>query len=555
MNEKDLKVYLIAKYPKENNGCDWKECKNLKNSWNSKKGESVESYISAISNMCGGHLVLGVQDKTLDIVGIQEFGDYAVDNVRHRLSGRMANLNTELLRVEEFITDDTRKTVWVIHVPPHWPRRPVYAHGTAWQRLDDNLIPMREERLEAILSEPLEGADWSAVIVEKASLSDLDAIAIQTARTQAKEKFKNQNWAGQIDDLENAAFLDRARVTAHGQITRAALLLLGKPEASHYLSPHPAQVTWKLDAEEKAYEHFGIPFILSTTSVLHRVRNVSYKLFPDNQLLGVEIQKYETTSILEGLHNGIAHQDYEKCERILVTETADRLVFENAGSFYDGRPEDYFTGQKTPKRYRNRWLADAMAMLGMIDTVGFGIHRMTLSQRKRFLPLQSYKGSTHTHTRLEVLGRPIDEKYTQLLLQKRDLDLDTVILLDRVQKGLEISKDATSRLKREGLIEGRTPHLRVAAHIASATETEGAYLQHKGAEKGQLKEVVLRHLRRFGSARRPELDELLIPMLSSALTGEQRIKKVKNLLSEMQTKDGTVVSEGRGPGAAWRLSE
>jgi ATP-dependent DNA helicase RecG len=89
-------------------------------------------------------------------------------------------------------------------------------------------------------------------------------------------------------------------------------LLLGKPEAAHYLSPHPAQITWKLDLEEKAYEHFGIPFIYSTTGLLHRIRNISYQLFPDNQLLSIDILKYERVSILEGLHNCIAHQDYER---------------------------------------------------------------------------------------------------------------------------------------------------------------------------------------------------------------------------------------------------
>lgn len=46
-----------------------------------------------------------------------------------------ANLPSEGLLVEEFITDDSHKTVWVIHVPKHMKRRPVYAHSKAWQRL------------------------------------------------------------------------------------------------------------------------------------------------------------------------------------------------------------------------------------------------------------------------------------------------------------------------------------------------------------------------------------------------------------------------------------
>jgi ATP-dependent DNA helicase RecG len=145
-------------------------------------------------------------------------------------------------------------------------------------------------------------------------------------------------------------------------------------ESVHFLSPAPAQITWKLEGEERAYEHFGPPFLLTTTEVLRRIRNINYKIFPDNQLLATEVSKYDTRVILEGLHNCIAHQDYTLCSRIVVTEKADRLIFENAGSFYEGKPEDYFSGERTPKRYRNPWLAQAMVNLNMIDTVGRAGH-------------------------------------------------------------------------------------------------------------------------------------------------------------------------------------
>ena len=52
--------------------------------------------------------------------------------------------------LEEFITDDTHKTVWVIHVPRHMKRQSVYAHNKAWQRLDDSLIELTDSRRNAI---------------------------------------------------------------------------------------------------------------------------------------------------------------------------------------------------------------------------------------------------------------------------------------------------------------------------------------------------------------------------------------------------------------------
>ncbi len=552
VDEKQLKEYLRTIYPKEDDACEWKEFKNLKNAWSSRKGEDVLSYISAIANMGGGHLVLGVKDKTLDVVGIEEFGDYTTSNARERLAGRVINLDTENLKIEEFTTSDTKKTVWVIHIPQHLPRRPVYAHDKAWQRLDESLVAMRQERLEAILSEPLAGADWSAIIDANATIQNLDEDAIRLAREKFTQKNTNAPWVTQIPNWDVPTFLDKAGLTTQGQITRTALLLVGRSDSVHFLSPHPAQITWRLEGTE-AYEHFGPPFILSTTALLRRIRNVTYKLFPNNQLLGVEIPTYDTRTILEGLHNCLAHQDYERCERVLVTETPDRLIFENAGCFFDGTPDDYLAGKKTPRRYRNQWLANAMVKVNMIDTMGHGIHDMTKSQRKRYLPLPAYKGSTSKDTRLEVLGRPIDENYTQLLLERGDaLDLDTVILLDRVQKKLPITDAAAARLRKEGLIEGRKPNFHVSAAIAAATDTEADYKRAKGMNKAQMKQFVLAQIQQSGGAKRDTLEDLIAPLLPAALTKKQKSDRVKNLLSEMK-RENLISPDRNGRGAVWNL--
>lgn len=554
MTEAELTAYLRKHYPKENEACEWKEYKNLSGCWNGRKGDDVESYISAIANMSGGHLVLGVQDKTLEVVGLQNFRDYAPDNVRQRLGGKCAHLDVDHLKVEPFETSDTSKIVWVIHIPKHKPRLPVNAHGHPWQRIDDSLVAMRQDRLEAILREPLAGVDWTSDVVSAATAADLDAKALEVAREKFKEKNASQSWKDEVDSWDAATFLDKCKLTSNGKITRAALLLLGKPSSVHMLSPHPAQITWKLESEEHAYEHFGPPFILTTTEVGKRIRNITQRLFPANQLLGVDIQKYDNLTILEALHNCIAHQDYDRCERVVVTETADRLVFENAGSFIDGSADDYLNGKRTPHRYRNPWLADVMVELKMIDTVGYGIYRMTKSQRSRYLPLPDYQKTSVQRVVLEVLGRPIDERYSQLLLERSDLDIDTVILLDRVQKKLPITEEAIARLRRDGLIEGRMPNVHVTASIAEATGTQTSYTQNKGVSNDRLRALLIDHMGKFTSGTsRPDIDSLLMPLLPKALSGKQKKDKITNLLSSLKRGD-VIRSEGRGPAARWFVS-
>ena len=555
VNETELTSYLRTTYPKEDEAREWKEFKNLKNSWNSRQSDDVESYVSAIANMRGGHLILGVKDGSLDIVGIHEFGDYTLENARYRLAGRCSHLNTEKLRIEGFTTTDTAKTVWVLHIPQHEPRLPVYAHGKPWQRVGDSLIPMRPERLDAILREPIEHVDWSAGVIGEASVADLDDAALLKAREKFAARNAGARWASEIGGWSTPTLLDRAKLTAGGKITRTALLLLGTRNSVRFLSPHPAQLTWSLETEERAYEHFFPPFILTTSELHEKVRNVKQKLFPENQLLPVEIQKYDSRTILEALHNCIAHQDYARNERIVVTEKFDRLIFENAGGFFEGIPDAYLTGNVRPRSYRNKWLADAMVEISMIDTMGYGIFEMTKSQMGRYLPLPDYTRSSEQTVVLEVLGRPIDVKYSQLLLQRGDLDINTVILLDRVQKKLPITDEAVARLRREGLIEGRKPNYHVSASVAEATKTETSYTMAKGMDDSQLKELIKSHLKTFPGSGRPDLDRLVLPLLSSSLGDKQKKDKVTNLLSTMKNREHTIRSEGRGPGAKWFVAE
>ena len=178
MQESEIQQYLLRNYPQENAHCEWKEFKNLKNSFCGDEKDDVISYVSAIANMEGGHLVIGVHDKTLDIVGTDTY-NYDRQKAILRPTERCVNLSTEGLDIDEFVTDDTNRKVWVIHIPKHLPKRPVFAHNKAWQRIEDSLVEMTAERMSANLDEPIfSETDWSAQIVADAMIEDLDEVAI-----------------------------------------------------------------------------------------------------------------------------------------------------------------------------------------------------------------------------------------------------------------------------------------------------------------------------------------------------------------------------------------
>ena len=556
MTAKELQAWLRAQFPQENERHEWKEWRSLKSNISGRPGgEDLVSYVSALANMDGGCVVIGAKDKSLEVTGIQDFADYTAENVVHRILGKTPGLPSMGLRIEVMQASDTGAIVWLVQVPRHAPRQPVLAHDKAWQRDGDSLVELREDRHRAILTEVIAGQDWSARVSSRASLTDLDSVAIAKAREKFSAKHQQERWAPDIAGWSTAEFLNRAKITRHGEITYTALLLLGLPESVALLTPSVAEITWKVPSERIA-KHFGPPFVLTTTEVGQHIRNPNIKLFPDTELLAIELPRYDNQVVLEGLHNCLAHQDYEQAARIVVLETQGRLQLTSRGGFVDGKPEDYFTGNRTPSVYRNPWLAQAMNNIGMIDKGGYGIRDMVASQRKRYLPLPDYEGSTPIETVFNIYGQTIDENYSKLLIERSDLPLEQVIWLDRVQKKHRIGNDQAAILRSAKLIEGRKPNFFVTAHVADATNTQPEYTRNKGLDDHYYKTLILQHIKQFKSVSVVEVRALLLDKLPNSLTSMQKQAKVKNLLTALRMSglDGQkIVATHQGKGGRWTL--
>lgn len=552
MNAQAIQCLLRQRFPVEDERFEWKGWRNLRHNVSGRKGEDLLCYVSALANMDGGCLVIGAEDGTLAPTGVADAGDYTPENLPHRLLGRCANLPSLGLHVEVLRAEDTAAAVWLLHVPRHAPRKPVYAHDMAWQRDHDKLVPLREDRLSAILAEPLQGEDWSAAVVSAATLTDLDTEALALARLQYARKHVHERWVAEVPGWSDATFLDKARLTVHGQVTRAALLLVGCAESAVLLSPHPAEIVWKIP-EERVAEHFRPPWLLATTGVMQRIRNPIIKLFPETQLVPVQVPRYDTQLVLEALHNCVAHQDYARCERIVVEERATRLRLINAGAFVDGRPEDYFTGGRTPRLYRNPWLAAAMNEIGMIDKGGFGIRDMVQIQRKRFLPLPDYVGSSPIETVFNVMGQTLSLDYSRLLMEQPQIDLAAVLLLDLLQKGHTLSAAQRQQLRQRGLIEGRGMRTTISAGVAAATGREAEYVHASGLDSQHFQALV-RKMLALGPQPRAAINRLLLDKLPATIVGDGRRRAyVKSLLQDLVRQGEIQNVGGQTKAARWGL--
>ena len=499
--------------------------------------------------MCGW-LVFGVVNKDRSLCGSQYRENPAeLDSLKHELAKQTTGGITFL---DIHVVQHPAGRVVMFQIPPASPGVPVAFQGHWYGRDGESLVALGLHELETIRSQT-QVEDWSAEVCPDARLDDLDPKAVTAARANFRAKNQDKDFARDIDSWSNASFLDRAKLTASGRVTRTALLLLGRAEAAHHLQPAIAQITWRLEGSERGYEHFGPPFLLTVNDLYSRIRNINQKIDVPNRLIPLEVPKYEKWVVLEALHNAIAHQDYARQSRIIVTETLDCLTFESAGRFFEGQVSDYTLGNRTPQRYRNPFLAHAMVNVNMIDTMGYGILRMFLEQRRRFYPLPDFDLSHPDKVVVTVHGKVIDPNYTALLMDHQDLSLETVILLDRVQKRQTIDKAEASFLRKRKLAEGRFPKLFVAANIASATGDKAQYIKNRAFDDDHYKKMVVKFLQQYGHATRQDLDSLLLDKVSDVLNEEQKRNKVKNLLGAM-SREGVIRNDGVRGKPKWVLN-
>jgi ATP-dependent DNA helicase RecG len=553
MTPAELKAKLdeLLKLPAET---EWVEFKETKTNFDS---DDLGKYFVALCNEANlkgepaGWLFFGVQDKPRKVIGTQYRPHRAsLDSLKQETAQHTTGRIT-FKEIHELLLPEGR--VVMFEIPPAPQGIPVAWKGHFYGRDAHALGALNLQEIEQIRSQAGH-QDWSAQTCPDASINDLDPTALKLARDKFRQKNANRPFAADIPKWDEATFLEKIKLTQNGKITRAALILLGQSESTLRLSPAVAQITWKLDAEEQAYEHFDPPFLLNVNAVFARIRNLKFRLQPFNQLVPIELEKYDAKVVLEALNNCIAHQDYTRQSRIVVVEKTDRLIFENAGGFFEGSLDDYLFRDRIPRHYRNRLLAEAMVSLDMIDAMGMGIKRMFLAQRNRYFPLPEYDFSQPDMVRMEIMGRLIDENYSRVLMEKADLDLGTVVALDKVQKRKSLLPDELKLLRRLKLVEGRAPNVFVASKIAAITGDKAQYIRNRAFDTGHYKKMILDFIREFEMATRKDLDSLLLDKLSDTLTAQQKKNRIGNLLYAMAHRDKSIRNRASDKKPEWVLA-
>ena len=531
-----------------------------------KKAESnysfkeIGQYFSALSNNANiqdrqcAWLVFGVANDRSIVGSAYRMDEAALQRLKKEIR---AHTNQGLTFLGIYPITVEGKRVVMFEIPPAIPGIATTWNDMAYDRTDESLCPLSVNKQDLIRYQV--GYDWSKEIVEEASLDDLDPAAVRMARELfTKHEVNRGKDPTYFERLDNVSLLNKAGILLGGKITRTALILLGDEYAAkNYFDGFIPRITWSLynaDGSVKTYEHFDTPFLLSVDEVFKRIRNVKYRYIAGQQtLFPEEVDQYSPDLIKELLHNCIAHQDYTLRGKINVEEFEDYLVFMNEGHFIPETIERALEPGYKPPYYRNTFLCNAMVNLYMIDTNAMGIPTMFEIQQKRYFPLPSYDLSEPNRVKVKVYGKILDPNYTRLLNADRDLDIQTVFLLDKIQKKEPIPQEDYQHLRKAGLAEGRYPNIYVSYSVAEAVGQPETYIRNAGIGDEKCKLLIISYLEKVGEAPQRKIFAVVEDVLPSILTQEQKRKKLSNLLQIMKNRDNTIDSRGKTSGVVWFL--
>jgi ATP-dependent DNA helicase RecG len=521
--------------------------------------DKIGQYFSALSNEANlkglqhGWLVFGVDNKSHAIVGSDYRDTQGLETLKYEI-GQNTTGGITFIDIYEVYEGDRRIVMFmipaaVISVPTAWKNH--------WYGRDgESLVALSMEELDRLRGQSRR--DWSKQIIEGSGIQHLDTEAIQVARENYKIKQNREHISAEVDKMTDAQFLTKLKLLVDGKLTNAAMVLLGNPDHDRLLEP-PARFMWRfygVGDMVKDYEEFNIPFITVVNKVYAKIRNLTYRYMPNQlSLFPIESPQYDSSLLRELLNNCIAHQEYTIGGRVYLDEYDDTIVISNPGSFLPGDVQEVLKPGYTAPYYRNQLLAEAMVKLNMIDTVQMGIRKVFHIQRSRYFPMPDFDLETKRKVAVKVYGKILDESYTRLLYGNDDLDIETVFLLDRIQKRLPLEKTQYRFLRKAGLIEGKIPNVYISAQIAELIDEKEQYTKNKAMDDKYYLDLIISYLHQFHSGTKADFMKLLKDKLSDALSDEQKDNKIRYFLTSLNKKGLIERTSNNRRTGTWQLAK
>jgi ATP-dependent DNA helicase RecG len=488
MNRADVNDLLHAD---ENERCEFKEAKTSFNK------ERLIEYCVALANELGGKLILGVTNKKpRQVVGSRAFQN--LEEVKHDL------LTTLRLRVEVEEVICTEGRVLIFSVPPRPIGTPWHIEGRYLMRSGESLVSMSADQLQKIFAES--SPDFSAEVCERASLDDLDPMAIEIFRKRWSEKNGNATTL----TLPVSQLLEDSELTVGGKITYAALILLGnRPALGRFLANAEVILEYRSTEEQIASSQrfeYRQGFLTFHDELWKQV-NARNDVTPIRDgLFRREIPALNEDAVREAMLNAVCHRDYRLGGSVFIRQYPARFEIISPGGFPVGITPDNILKRQLP---RNRRLAEACGRVGLVERSGQGMDRIYNSALREGKSRPQFTGTDDYQVALTLYGEILDVRFLHLLdlAKQKDipLSLEHLMVLDHIRQSYKPTgemEDSVRYLIQIGLLErvgkGRGSKVILSRGMYRALGEAGTYTRYSGLDKETNKQLIIKHIRTCG---------------------------------------------------------
>lgn len=475
--------------------------------------EIIADAVICMANASGGHVVLGIRDSAVGLaalvgVGAELSPDVVVRGVFDRTRPSLS------VPVDEATLGGCRLLVLTV---PKGATFYANAKGTATRRIGTECRPFPpEEQKQALASRGL--YDWSAQPCVASDVEELDADEVARLRRLLRAAGKSE-----LASADTGSLLSDLRlVTAEGELTRAGLLLLGRPDAIQREIPtysYAYQYRPHGGAEATARFRQHRPLLAAVEQLIDAVET-RRTVHPLNIAGGVQVQlhDYPSAAVRELVVNALVHRDYEVDGSAEVDHSPDRLVVSSPGGLVFGvTPDNILTHPSTP---RSRLLLESVTLLQVAERTGQGVDRVY----RELLRAGKHPPAFDDHgTRVEVTlpggaGNDAFVRFvTQVLNDRSASDIEILLALDhlcakrsisaavlapRIQRSQAEAQRTLERLVEEDLVEpsrrtSRRPYPTYALTPAALSALGRSVVYHRRTTDG-IDQKVIEHVREYG---------------------------------------------------------
>lgn len=360
------------------------EGKTLEFKENAKNLEGIMHSIIAFANTAGGKILIGVKDKTKEVVGLRDpvaeemrLANAIADSIEPLFS---PDIHVVSWRNKEFLLIQVAHSIGPYYVRAKGLKKGTYIRLGSTNRLADAAVLAELERLG-------ENACFDETASMGCSIQDLDLDAIKTFYKKVGKKFE-----------ESTALSLRLYVKKQSKLipSKGAILLFGKNREEIFPNAVVRCVRFQGVAKDKVLDHQDIdeylPLALDKImSFIQRNTKLGAEIGPS---MRKNIAEYPPVVVKEAVTNALIHTDYSAGgSQIQVAIYDDRIEMTNPGALPFGlNLSDALQGVS---QLRNRVIGRCFRELDLIELWGSGLKRMISQCRKLGMAVPRFEELGH----------------------------------------------------------------------------------------------------------------------------------------------------------------